>query len=150
MPLGVWLCACELVPTLSILVAEWQYSHADFTLVSFKASCLLHTCAEESCVWARVWVCSSDLFLLLVDENEQRVVVEDRPGISLFLQLFSPRPPCTSLYLCVYCYCYTRLPAVGNRACPTLIIVSVNRPWSNTMQTNRFNTSSHWHRQIVR
>lgn len=50
----VCLCVCVYVvmcvPTVSFLGAKWQYSHADFTLVSFKVSCLLHTYAVEGCV----------------------------------------------------------------------------------------------------
>lgn len=146
------------VPTVSFLDAQWQYSHADFTLVSFKASCLLHKWAEEACVWAQ------SVYFLFFFFSSPDLFPADR----------WPKPPCTSApqWMCV-CVCvsdpgatsgyhfmtlcerllpdHSTCSAKPSWACPTLIIVSVNSPRSNKKdQTNRFNVGSRWQGQIVR
>lgn len=75
------------VPTVSFLDAHWQYSHADFTLVSFKASCLLHKWAEEACVWAQ------SVYFLVFFFSSPDLFPADR----------WPKPPCTSApqWMCV-------------------------------------------------
>lgn len=111
----VQLCACvrscarELVPTVSSLGAEWQYSHADFTLVSFKASCLLHKCADV-CFLFFCSFCCGDL---------NRVVTEDfkRTQTDWIWQTYRQTE---------FAFFFS-----GGSYFPRLIIVSVNSPWSN-------------------